>query len=183
MAPEARRILDFWFGEIPAARWFSADPAFDDELRRRFQDLWQEARAGRLDDWKEEAEGALALVLLLDQFPRNMFRGRPEAYATDERARRVVEHAVGNGFDLALLPERRQFLYMPLMHSERLADQERCVAFIGERLGKEHFSYPFAVRHRDVIARFGRFPARNKALSRETTPEEAEFLAQNPAGF
>ena len=178
-----REILDFWFKEVPSERWFSSDPAIDAAIRERFEETWQTARAGALTDWKQSKEGALALIILLDQFPRNMFRGSAEAFATDALAREAARHAIDAGFDLELPVAARSFVYLPLMHSESLADQDECVRLTVERLRKDHFSYPFALRHRDAIARFGRFPARNAALGRGNTGEEIEFLAKNQIGF
>ena len=178
-----RDILDFWFEEIESERWFKTDPALDDTIRGRFEETWRTARTGGLRDWPDSKEGALAYVLLMDQFPRNMFRASADAYATDDLARKASRHAIARGFDLELPAAARNFLYMPLMHSEHLADQEDCVRLTQQRLGETHFSYPFAVRHRNAIARFGRFPARNSALGRSSTQEEIEFLHQNPIGF
>ena len=178
-----RDILDFWFKEISAERWFKTDPAVDSVIRGHFETTWRAARAGGLRDWLESKEGTLAYIVLLDQFPRNMFRGSAEAYATDDLARDAARHATARGFDLELPAAARTFIYLPLMHSEDLADQDICVGLTRERLGEADSSYPFAVRHRDAIARFGRFPARNIALGRQSTPEEIEFLGKNPNGF
>ena len=178
-----RDILDFWFKEIPSECWFRIDPAVDAMICERFGETWQAAHAGALRDWMESKDGALAYVVLMDQFPRNMFRGSANAYATDSRAREANRHAIARGFDLELPSAAKNFLYMPLMHSEALTDQEDCVRLTRERLGETHFSYPFAVRHRNAIARFGRFPARNTALGRQSSEEEIEFLDQNPNGF
>ena len=178
-----RDILDFWFKQIPSESWFKSDPAVDATIRERFEETWRAASAGTLRDWTNSKDGGLAYVILLDQFSRNMFRGSANAYATDGLAREAARHAIARGFDLELPVAARHFLYMPLMHSEALADQEDCVRLMRERLGEAHFSYPFAVRHRDSIARFGRFPARNSALGRQDTPEEIEFLRENPIGF
>lgn len=178
-----RDILDFWFKEIPSESWFKSDPAIDSAIRERFEETWGAARAGKLADWMESNAGALAYVILTDQFPRNMFRGTADAFATDDRARSAARHAISRGFDLELPVIARSFLYLPLMHSEQLTDQEDCVRLTRERLGEAHFSYPFAVRHCEAIARFGRFPARNPALGRQSSAEEIEFLAKNPIGF
>ena len=178
-----REILDFWFKEIPSERWFKADAAFDTAVRQRFEDNWHAARNGVLRDWMDSKEGSLALILLLDQFPRNMFRNSAEAFATDGMAREIARHAIAQGFDLEVPPDARSFIYLPLQHSEDLADQEVSVRLTVERLGENHSSYPFALRHRDAIARFGRFPARNAALGRKSTPEEIDFLSKNPIGF
>lgn len=178
-----RQILDFWFKEIATERWFKADAAFDADVRQRFEETWRAARAGALRDWLDSKEGTLALVLVLDQFPRNMFRGTGEAFATDAMAREAARNAIARGFDLEATPDERSFMYLPLQHSENLADQELSVRLTTERVGEHHTSYPYALRHRDTIARFGRFPARNAALGRPSTPEEIDFLAKNPIGF
>jgi uncharacterized protein (DUF924 family) len=178
-----RDVLDFWFKEVSSDSWFKSDPAVDSLIRERFEETWRAARKGALRDWSESKEGALAYVILLDQFPRNMFRGSAEAYATDDLAREAARHAIARGFDLELPASVRNFLYLPLTHSENLADQEECIRLTRDRLGEAHYSYPYAVRHRDAIARFGRFPARNAALGRESTAEEIEFLGKNPIGF
>lgn len=178
-----RDVLDFWFKEISSESWFKTEPALDAIVRERFEETWRAARMGTLQNWANSKDGALAYVILLDQFPRNMFRGSADAYATDGLAREAARHAIARGFDLELPASARSFLYLPLMHSEHLADQEDCVRLTLERLGEAHFSYPFAVRHHDAIARFGRFPARNSALGRQSSREEIEFLAKNPIGF
>ena len=178
-----RDILDFWFKEIPPERWLKSDPAFDAVLRDRFEDSWRAARDGQFHDWAVSKEGALVLIVLLDQFPRNMFRGKADAFATDAMAREVARQAIARGFDVEFPAAARNFVYLPLMHSEDMADQQECVRLTRERLGEAHFSYPFAVRHHDAIARFGRFPARNAALDRASTPEEIAFLRANPIGF
>jgi uncharacterized protein (DUF924 family) len=128
-------------------------------------------------------EGALALIILLDQFPRNMFRGKAESFATDALALATAREALAKGYDCEASPDERNFFYLPFMHSEELGDQDLCLRLIREGLGEEHFSYPFALRHREAIARFSRFPARNAALHRATTTEEAAFLEKHPSGF
>ena len=180
---DTSEVLDFWFKEMPPERRFRTDLALDAAIKARFEPLWRDALAGGLGPWEGDAPGALALIVLTDQFPRNMFRGMPEAFATDAFARSTAARAIDKGFDLQVSPEAQPFFYLPLMHSENLADQDRCVALTRERLGEAHYSYAYAVRHRDAVRRFGRFPARNKALSRENTPEETAFLSANPAGF
>jgi len=178
-----RQILDFWFTETPQTRWFVADCAFDAAVRSRFEHVWREGRAGRLADWENDKQGALALIVLFDQFPRNMFRGTAEAFSTDALARNIAERAIARGDDLEAPAFVRSFYYLPLMHSEALVDQETCVRLTRERLGEGHYSYPYALSHKAVIERFGRFPARSQAFGRGRTPEEAEFLNANPAGF
>ncbi|AHY46291.1 hypothetical protein RradSPS_1008 [Rubrobacter radiotolerans] len=183
-------VLDFWFGERDAEgygefreEWFKKDDAFDREVRRRFADLHAEAASGELDEWSREPESCLALILVLDQFSRNMFRGDPRSFATDDKALDLAKYAVSEGHDRALPPFQRTFIYMPYMHSENLEDQESCIRLF-ESLGEGFENNTrYAVAHRDIIARFGRFPHRNEVLGRETTPEEAEFLKQPGSSF
>jgi len=167
-------VTRFWRAAGPH-RWFKKDAAFDAEIATRFMGVVDAATRGDLDDWAETAEGALALLIVLDQFPRNLFRGSQRAFATDAKARETARLAIANGFDRALEPDHRQFVYLPFMHSESLEDQDLSVALY-ETLGLEE-QLRYAHIHRDVVRRFGRFPHRNAALGRETTTEEAEFLA------
>jgi uncharacterized protein (DUF924 family) len=176
MNPAPADIIAFWRDEVGAARWFVTDAALDAEIVRRFRRVWDRARAGKLDDWQNNVEGALALILVLDQFPRNMFRGKADAFSTDARAREVAGRALARGYDLIVAAQLRAFFYLPLMHSEDLADQDRCVALISGRLGTAAMNYPFALAHRDEIRRFGRFPHRNAALGRKSTAAERQFL-------
>ena len=187
----AQEVLDFWFGredepgygEFRRA-WFQKDPEFDRRIRNRFESLYEEAAAGELDDWKEEARSCLALVILLDQFPRNMYRGDPRTYATDRLALAIAEYAVDRALDRELPPFQRAFLYMPFMHSENLEHQRRSVElFRGLEGSAGPDSAGYAVRHMEIIERFGRFPHRNEILGRRTTPEEAEFLTQPGSSF
>jgi uncharacterized protein (DUF924 family) len=167
-------VLSFWRKAGPK-RWFKADPSFDEAIRGRFLATWEAAQAGRLAAWEQTPEGALALLLVVDQFPRNMFRGDARSFATDAEARTVAVRAIGRKFDQAIAPPERNFFYLPYMHSEVLADQERAVTLmqaIGDAEGIKH-----AEAHRDLIRRFGRFPFRNQALGRTSTPAEAEYLA------
>lgn len=175
-------ILGFCFAEGPAQRWFEKDPAFDAQVRARLAGWHDMAAAGKLDHWRETAEGCVALCILLDQVPRNLFRGDARAFACDAEARAVTRHALAQGFDRALPQVQRLFLCLPLEHSEDLADQELSVRLIGE-LDEDDRWLDFAVRHRDIIARFGRFPHRNAAFGRASTLEEAEFLAQPDSSF
>jgi uncharacterized protein (DUF924 family) len=186
---KAGEVLDFWFGregepgygEFREA-WFTKDPEFDRQVRDRFETLHEAAAAGELDGWKEEARSCLALVILLDQFPRNMYRGDPRSYATDSKAQETSEHAVDRAFDRELPEFQRMFVYMPFMHSEDLAHQRRSVELF-RRLGGEDDATGYAVQHMEIIERFGRFPHRNEVLGRRTTPEEAEFLTQPGSSF
>ncbi|MDF1585787.1 DUF924 family protein [Marinimicrococcus flavescens] len=174
-------ILDFWFAPETKPRWFAADPAFDEEIRERFEEPMEAALAGGFEEWGERAAGTLALVLLLDQFPRNLRRGTASAYAGDARALEVARAALRRGQDLEIPAEQRLFLYLPFEHSEAMADQELAVSLIG-RLGAP-ILLDYAQRHLDIVRRFGRFPHRNKALGRTTTAEEAAFLEQPGSSF
>ena len=192
MSPQAA-LLDFWFGPDlttwQLARWFKPDPAFDAACRDGFGEMLAPAREGALADWAATPEGALALCLLLDQFPRNLHRGTPAAFASDPEARRVARQAVlRDRHDLALPPTARCFLYLPFEHGEAMADQDLSVAlFEGLRDDPVHGapggSIDYAWKHRAVIHRFGRFPHRNAILGRASTPEEEAYLAQPGAGF
>ena len=175
-------ILDFWFAEATAKRWFVRDPAFDGEVRTRLAGWYERAAAGGLDDWRATAAGCAALCVLLDQVPRNLFRGQGRAFATDAAARAVARHAVDRGFDRTLSQPQRLFLYLPFEHSETLADQDESVRLIGA-LDENPVWKDYAIRHRDVIARFGRFPHRNAALGRTNTAEETAFLATPGSSF
>lgn len=194
MTPETATpdtILDFWFDRAagrdlqPRKAWWEKNPAFDEEIRRRFGEAVESALAGGFENWRGHAEGALALVILLDQFPRNMFRGQPKAYAGDERARAIAHAAIGRGFDIAVPPVMRQFFYMPLQHSEAIEEQDLSVllftALEKELPGNELLDY--AERHRAIITQFDRFPHRNAVLGRESTPAEIEFLKQPGSSF
>ena len=175
-------VLDFWFAPGQEARWFVKDEAFDAEVRARLGALHEAAAAGRLAAWKETAGGCLALVLLLDQVPRNLFRGEPRAFATDAAAVAVTRQALAGGLDRDLSQVQRLFLYMPLEHSEALADQEDCCRLVAELTDKPEWA-DYARQHRDIIARFGRFPHRNAVLGRSNTEEETAFLAEPNSSF
>ncbi len=185
-------ILDFWFGAPgspehgrPRPVWFQADPDFDAAIRERFAETQARAAAGALDHLQESARGGLALVLLLDQFPRNLFRRDPRAYACDAKARAVAGRLLDAGLDRELPPIERRFLFLPFEHSEDLEDQNRSVALfraLAEETGDDTSIY-WAERHHEIIARFGRFPHRNAVLGRETTPAEAEFLKEPNSSF
>lgn len=174
-----RDILDFWFSDRARPRWFDSTAEFDREITDRFHDAWQAAARGELDAWIAEPEGALALVIVLDQFPLHMFRGRAEAYSTEAKARSVTRLVLARQWDTGFAPEQRAFLYLPLMHSESLDDQEESVALY-EALGLPESLY-WARHHRELIRRFSRFPHRNAALGRASTPEELAYLASDEA--
>ena len=187
-ADVASRVVDFWCGQpdLDGAfekreNWFKADPDLDARITDEFLPDHERAAAGELDALKAMPEGCLALAILLDQFPRNMFRGTPRAFATDEAARAVCRHALAQGFDAKLHRVPRSFLYLPFEHSEELEGQELSVRLF-DALGDEEW-LGYARAHRDIIARFGRFPHRNAVLGRESTPEEIAFLRQPGSAF
>ncbi len=165
-------VVDFWVQAGPKA-WFAKNDAFDAEIRLRFEALHHSAARRELDGWAAEAHGALALLLLLDQFPRNLYRGSGHAFATDPLARHFANAAVAAGFDRAVDPSLRNFFYLPFEHSEALADQDRCVELCKDSSESDKH---WAALHRGIILRFGRFPHRNTELGRQSTAEEENFL-------
>ncbi|MBR0756297.1 DUF924 domain-containing protein [Bradyrhizobium jicamae] len=167
-------ILAFW-REAGGDRWYKRDDAFDADIRRRFHETWRKAAAGELSSWETSDDGALALVIVLDQFPRNMFRNHPMTYASDPLAREVASRAIARGVDARIEPGLLEFIYLPFMHSEHLADQERCVAHF-KTAGIKPENLEYAEHHADIIRRFGRFPHRNRILGRETTADEQASL-------
>jgi uncharacterized protein (DUF924 family) len=166
-------VLAFWRAAGPD-KWFKKDTAFDEDIRAHFLGTYDAAVAGKLSGWEQTAEGALALTIVLDQFPRNMFRGDARAFATDPLARAITAGAIIRGFDSQVPNELRGFFYLPFEHSEDLADQERCIAL--NKADGDTENLKWAEIHADIIRRFGRFPHRNAALGRTTTPEEQAFL-------
>jgi uncharacterized protein (DUF924 family) len=170
-----RAVLDYWFGTCGESDWWDHDPALDDAIRARFLDLWHAWRDRVPESFLGSADQALAAVVLFDQLPRNMFRGRADAFATDPLALAIARGAVDARFDATLPTERRQFLYMPFQHSENAHDQDRSVALFTALGDAEAIRY--ATLHRDTIARFGRFPGRNAALGRADRLGEADAIA------
>ena len=192
MPSSPAEVLAFWFGgeDEPGygefrEEWFRKDEAFDREVTDRFGDLYERAAAGDLDGWQEEPDSCLALVIVLDQFPRNMFRGDGKTHATDDKALQTARYAIEHALDRELPAFQKMFLYMPFMHAESVEDQRRSVELFeglaAEPGGPDVVEY--AVGHRDIVERFGRFPHRNAILGRETTPEEAEFLTQPGSSY
>ena len=189
---KVRAVLEFWFGapgephaDKPRKIWFQKNAAFDIEIRTRFAEEVGVARAGARAEWRDSARTCLALVIVLDQFPRNLFRGDVRAFATDAAALEAAKHAIARGYDQALAPLMRTFLYMPFLHSENIDDQETGVELM-RSMGDAPMaaeSVKAAVQHRDIIARFGRFPHRNAVLARSSTAEEAAFLEQPGSSF
>lgn len=174
MDPRAEEILEFW-DRIGPEGWYEVNEAIDREIIDRWGELWEIGRIGVLRDWRATPRSCLALLLLLDQFPRNMFRGDARSFASDARARDVARAAIASGFDKSIPAPERQFFYLPLMHSEVSSDQDQCVRLVLLNLGRTD-TLDHARAHRAVIRQFGRFPYRNDALGRETTPAEAAFL-------
>jgi uncharacterized protein (DUF924 family) len=170
---EASKVIDFWKAAGPAL-WFAKDPTFDQRFRQRFLLDHEAAARGEFSSWQSTPEGALALIILLDQFPRNAFRGTARMYATDASARRAASLALAAGYDRKFPLELRKFFVLPFAHSEDMADQERSVA-LARRLGADDLAH--AEHHRDIVRRFGRFPHRNQILGRTSTPEETYYLA------
>lgn len=168
-------ILAFWFEETPPKLHFQKNAAFDQEIATRFEDTYLAAIADDLDSWGTSPEGALALVIILDQFSRNLHRDSPAAFAHDAKAVAIAGQAIDAGFDLELPDHQRAFLYMPFMHAEDLALQEKSVALFTKSLPDSN-NIQYAEEHRDIIKNFGRFPHRNKTLRRTTTAEEQQFL-------
>jgi uncharacterized protein (DUF924 family) len=186
------QILEFWFGN-PSDRdygksrqvWFAKDSEFDRQLQTQFLTDCELAAAGKLDSWKDSPASCLALIILLDQFPRNIFRSTPQAFATDDRALEIAKYAIDRGYDRQLLPVQRWFVYLPLEHSENLKDQNHCVLLFQQLKDDpdSEIAIVSAINHREIIDRFGRFPHRNQILGRQTTQKEAEFLQQPGSSF
>ncbi len=172
-------VLDFWFSAENQAKWFIKNSVFDEEITRKFLNIYDAAAKEQLDHWKKSALGVLALIITLDQFPRNMFRNTAKSFVTDTKALSLTKYAIAAKMDVGMSNDHKQFLYMPLMHSENLEDQ---------KLGFELFTYDpqiqsYAKMHMDIIEKFGRFPHRNQILGRQSTEEELEFLKMPNAGF
>lgn len=183
-------VLGFWFGQgvdygKPRRDWFAKSGDFDAEIRRRFSFLHEAAAAGKLSDWQAEPTACLALVVVLDQFSRNIFRGSPQAFAADSLAREAAQRALSRGDDRAMLPVERMFLYLPFEHGESLEDQRRSCALMRPLADYPETAdvYPYALRHLEIIERFGRFPHRNAALGRTSTPQEIAFLETPGSSF
>jgi len=190
-------VLEFWFGapdvdpDAQSAKWFKKDPAFDAEVRERFSSFHERIAAGELEEWRDEAASCLAYVIVLDQFSRNMFRDKPEAFASDPRALAATDGAIAAGLDEELDLAQRCFLYMPFMHAEDLDAQNRgIVAFAriveagdADERARWVNNLVYAVRHQKIIRRFGRFPHRNAVLGRDSTDEESAFLLQPGSSF
>jgi uncharacterized protein (DUF924 family) len=178
---QPRDILDFWFTELNARQWYKPDAAIDRDIERRFKPLYDDLSSAVPADWSSTAYNCLAAIIVLDQFPRNMFRGTPRAFATDPQALALSSHAIERKFDAGLDAAGKQFLYMPWQHAEDRAAQARSLELFAA-LG-DAAMLNFAKRHHDIIARFGRFPHRNAILARSSTPDEIEFLREPGSSF
>lgn len=183
MIRDVRHILGFWFAPEAKAHWFKKSADFDAEITRLYLPIYERAAEGRLADWQNGPDSALALILLLDQFPRNMFRGTARAFATDPQARAVADWAVDRDFDRHFPDDdHRLFFYLPFEHGEAMDDQLRSVELFKTRVKNDEY-FKFALKHLDVIGRFGRFPHRNAILGRDSTPDEEDYLKRPDAGF
>lgn len=177
------QVLQFWLDEVGPQGWYAVDETLDNTIRTRFEEAWNQANEGKFGMWLTYPSGALAYIILMDQFPRNMFRGSAEAFASDKAARAAAKVAIDHRWDLKIDAPARQFFYLPLMHSENLCDQERCVRMMKERMpGEGNSNLLHARAHRAVIREFGRFPYRNEALDRNTTAQERDFLKNRGYG-
>ena len=179
--PEKEEILNFWFKECKPEQWFKKKEDFDQMIENRFSSAIENAIAGKLDSWEESETGCLALIILLDQFTRNVFRDTPQAFAGDERALALSKLCFNKDYLTNLDIHRRQFMLMPMMHSENLAVQDTALPLFKKYASEKDYEY--AEKHRDIIARFGRFPHRNVILGRKSTNEELEFLKQPGSSF
>lgn len=175
MAPDT--VLDFWFKEARPEQWFKKDLVFDELIRTRFEQLFEQARNGELAKWRATPEGRVAEIIILDQFPRNIYRGTPQAFATDTLALERAQETVAVGDDLKVSPLYRRFLYMPYMHSESVEVHGKALELF-KKLGDEG-GLRFEIEHKIIIDRFGRYPSRNEILGRQSTSEELEFLKTN----
>lgn len=174
-------ILDFWFAPRNVPKHFESDKEFDAYITKKYEGVYLLARSGELESWKDKPTSLLSLIIVLDQFPRNMFRDKKKMYETDNLAVSLSRLAIEKSYDQKLSDTYKVFLYMPLMHSEKIKDQELSLSLYGKFDDK--LTYDFAKRHYDVVLRFGRFPHRNDILGRKSTEEEEEFIKLNPTGF
>lgn len=176
-------VIRFWFEESQPQQWFQKNDSYDREISERFMVTHDMAKKDLCADWTKDADGVLALCLVLDQFPRNMFRGTAKAFETDDKALLISKEALHRGFDSVLSPVKRKFVYMPFMHSENVEEQKRCVSLFEAMKGDDPMSYEYAVKHMEVIEKFGRFPHRNAVLGRDSSEDELNYLKLPGAGF
>ena len=170
-------VIKYWFSEKSRQYWFSSTPEIDNEIKQRYEQLWINAASGELDDWQDSPQGCLALIIVLDQFPLNMFRGEAKSFQTEELAVEVALKAIDNGYDETLNTEELLFLFMPLMHSENLEHQNMQVKLFE----KYDFNDEYSKHHRDIVKKFGRFPHRNDILGRKSSTDEVEYLLSDSA--
>lgn len=174
-----QKLLDFWFADEMQPHWFNSTPQIDEEIRKQYEPLWNKAREGRLNTWQNAPDSALALIILLDQFPLNMFRGQAKAFKTEAQSIQVAKHAISRGFDKKIPKSQLMFMYMPFMHSENLYDQQQSVKLFTQANLTNNIR--FAQHHKRLIERFGRFPHRNVILNRTSTAEELAYLDSDQA--
>lgn len=175
-----KAVIDYWYTDESKAHWFASTPQIDADIKQRFEPTWQAASRHELDSWCDTADGCLALVIVLDQFPLNMYRGQEISFSTEAQARNVARIALQKGFDKQIAKDKLSFLFLPFMHSESLADQETSLQLFFDAGLDDNI--PFAQHHHDIIEHFGRFPHRNPILGRPSTAEEIAYM-QSPAGF
>lgn len=183
MRDTKNEVLRFWFEELRPQQWFHKNPDVDAEILARFKTTYEMATQNLCDHWASDANGALALIIVLDQFPRHMFRATPLAFTSDKAALLIAKQAVSSGFDIILDSTKRGFLYIPFQHSEELVEQERSLELYGSMQDVNPTGFTYAKRHYDVIKQYGRFPHRNEILGRESSAEEKEYLATPGSGF
>jgi uncharacterized protein (DUF924 family) len=180
---EPEEVLSYWLDEVGPSEWYNGSEALDADIRARFEASWEGACEGRHSLWLTYPSGVLAYIILMDQLPRNMFRGTYKAFRSDRAALTAAKSAISKGWDLKIDPPARVFFYMPLEHSENLCDQDRCIRLMHERMPEGGGAYKLhAQAHRSVIRLFGRFPSRNEALGRASTPAELDFMANGGYG-
>lgn len=179
MSSHINEIIDYWYSDDMSSHWFNSTESIDQEIREQYLSLWQSASDGKLEHWTESALGCLALVIILDQFPLNIFRGNSESFSTESQAIKVTRHAINKGFDKKIPKQQLAFLYMPLMHSESIQDQNLSVSCC-EKAGLDE-NIKFARHHRDIVKCFGRFPHRNAMLGRDSNEQELAYLASEEA--
>ena len=175
----ANDIIEFWYSPRIKKQWFASTPVLDQEIFKKYAKLWKYAASGGLDDWSDTAEGSLALIIILDQFPLNMFRNQAVSFSTEEKAIEVAAKAIKKNFQYQIEKNKRSFLFMPFMHSENLDDQNLSVKLY--RLNELEANYRFAEHHREIIKKYGRFPHRNKILGRQSTDKEIVYLTSKEA--
>jgi uncharacterized protein (DUF924 family) len=179
MSIKVSEIIEYWYSDRLKSQWFSATPELDQEILDHYEVVWEQALAGELDFWCENPEGCLALIIVLDQFPLNMFRNQQKSFKSEQKALEIALHAIKKGFPQQLDASKNTFLFMPLMHSEDLVHQEKSVTLFSQYCGQDNAR--FAKHHRDIVKKFGRFPHRNKILGRESSTEEIAYLASDKA--